>query len=81
MTATILPTPENTIEFLAEPALCDGRYYAKVAVPQGWDQVKAHCKLRLEFEGRIYGWSCWNSDRMESVFVSPAPRRLLARVC
>ena len=80
MKATILPAPENTVEFIAAPVCCDGRFFARVSVPQGWEQVKPHCNMRLEFEGRTYGWSCWDSDRMESVFVSPAPRRLLATV-
>ena len=39
----------------------------------GWDDVAKHNKHVLMFEGREYGWSCWNSDRMVSVFKSPLP--------
>ena len=36
-----------------------------------WDDVKKLNRKILKFEGREYGWSCWNSDRMVSVFRSP----------
>ncbi len=31
-------------------------------VPNGWDDVKKVCKKLLEFEGRLFAYSCWNSD-------------------
>lgn len=51
----------------------DGRWWLEIAIPNGWDDVKKHTKKILEYQGREYGWSCWNSDRMVSVFVSPPP--------
>ena len=51
----------------------DGYHWLEISVT-GWDDVKTHTKKILEYQGREYGWSCWNSDRMVSVFRSPAPR-------
>ena len=35
----------------------------------GWDEVKKYTKKVLLFDGRKFTFSCWNSDRMEIVFV------------
>lgn len=52
----------------------EGIHWIEIPI-SGWDEVKTHTKKILEFNGREYGWSCWNSDRMVSVFRSPALKR------
>lgn len=48
----------------------DGLHWLEIPVT-GWDEVKHHAKKIISFDGRDYGWSCWNSDRMVSVFRNP----------
>ena len=36
-----------------------------------WDGVRENARDILLFDGREYGWSCWNSDRLVSIFRSP----------
>jgi hypothetical protein len=48
----------------------DGVWWLYVKIT-GWDDVKKHCRKTFDYEGRTYGWSCWDSDRMVSVFRSP----------
>lgn len=35
---------------------------------EGWDDVKKVCKKVLEYDGREFVFSCWNSDRNDCVF-------------
>jgi len=39
-----------------------------VAVPNGWDDCKKLTQKVLEFEGKKYIWTGWNSDRNEAYF-------------
>ena len=39
----------------------------------GWADVRRFNRKVLEFEGRKYTWSCWNSDSMVSVFKTGQP--------
>jgi len=48
----------------------EGQRWLEIQV-SGWDDVEKHTKDILVFKDREYGWSCWNSDRMVSVFRSP----------
>ena len=48
----------------------EGHYWLEVAIADS-DEAMTYTKKILEFEGREYGWSCWNSDRMVVVFKSP----------
>jgi hypothetical protein len=64
-------TPPYSEELeITRAAECDGVHFIETPV-SGWDDVKPHARKLLSFEGRTYGWSCWNSDRMVSVFRSP----------
>jgi hypothetical protein len=64
MTATIIP---NEIEVIH--TVCGDREFLCFGVPNGWDDVKGVCKKVLEFEGRKFVFSCWNSDRLTCHFV------------
>jgi hypothetical protein len=46
-----------------------GQEYITFGIPNGWGDVKKVCKKVLEFDGRDFVFSCWNSDRMECTFV------------
>lgn len=45
-------------------------YYLTVSVPNGWEDVARLTARVLEFEGRHYGFTGWNSDRNEAYFKS-----------
>ena len=68
--ATIIPAPKDAIEVNSHCQMENGTYWLELKVSD-WDDVKKHNKDTLLFQGREYGWSCWNSDRMVSVFRSP----------
>jgi hypothetical protein len=44
------------------------REFITFDIPNGWDDVKKLCKKVLEFDGRNFEFSCWNSDKMTCVF-------------
>ncbi|NBW12678.1 MAG: hypothetical protein EBR82_32105 [Caulobacteraceae bacterium] len=44
--------------------------YLTVSVPNGWEDVSGLANKVLEFEGRRYGFSGWNSDKNEAYFKS-----------
>ena len=48
-----------------------GRAYLTISVPNGWDDVKKLTKKVLEFNGRLYTFTGWNSDRNECYFCRP----------
>jgi hypothetical protein len=43
-------------------------HYLTVSVPNGWADVKKVCKKVLQFEGRNYSFTGWNSDRNDCYF-------------
>ena len=65
----VTPPCSKEIE-VARQSDCDGTHFLETPVT-GWDDVKPHATMLLSFKGRTYGWSCWNSDRMVSIFRSP----------
>lgn len=67
-TATVSPT-EIPVRFDSRPDV--GRDFLTFDIPNGWDDVKKVCKKVLVYDGRKFTFSCWNSDRMECVFVAP----------
>lgn len=46
----------------------NGSHFLTVEVPNGWDDVKKISKKILEFEGRFYTFTGWNSDSMKCYF-------------
>lgn len=44
--------------------------FLTVSVPNGWEDVSPLVGRVLEFEGRNYGFTGWNSDRNEAYFKS-----------
>ena len=68
--ATVVPAPPDAIEVDSHCNTGDGLYWLELKVAD-WDDVRKHNKDILLFQGRQYGWSCWNSDRLVSVFRSP----------
>jgi hypothetical protein len=68
MTATILdkhvPVRHNVRKDV-------GREYLMLDVPEGWDDVKKICKKVLEFNGKKFTFTGWNSDRNECFFSAP----------
>jgi len=69
--------PESLAVMNAEVDL-SGAYWLTVGAPNGWDDVKPLTSRVLEFEGRQYGFTGWNSDRNVAYFRTGAP---VARVC
>lgn len=65
MKATIAPL-EIAVKHSVRPDV--GREFLSFPI-DGWDEVKKLTKKVLLFEGRKFTFSCWNSDRMECVFV------------
>lgn len=65
--ATVVPN-EISVRHSVRPDV--GREFITFDI-EGWDDVKKVCKKVLEFEGRKFVFSCWNSDRMECIFVRP----------
>lgn len=45
-----------------------GQCYLEVDVPEGWDDVKKICRKVLEFGGRDFSYTGWNSDRNVAFF-------------
>jgi hypothetical protein len=74
MQATVKPEDPSLVEISRHAVTDDGVHWIEIDI-SGWDDVRKTNKRTLIFEGREYGWSCWNSDRMVSVFKSPAPQR------
>ena len=64
MTAT--PANETGIEVL-DCRQIDGFWWIEVPTPNDWDDAKNLPKL-LNFDGRRYGWSCYNSDRHVAIY-------------
>ncbi len=51
----------------------DGQWWIRVGLDEAsWACVKKLPKA-LEYQGRIYGWTGWDSDRGQAYFRSPAP--------
>lgn len=75
MNATIVPNEIPILRYHTDEEGI-GWLYIKVEDADGdggWKDVKRTNEKVLEFEGRKYVWSCWNSDRMESVFKTSQP--------
>ena len=62
--------PIEGVEVIAAHRADDNTYWLTVECPQGWADVKKLTKKILRFEGRIYRWRSWNSDRNVSNFLS-----------
>ena len=56
--ATVSPA-----QFEVRHTVCDDVEFLAFDIPNGWDDVAPICKKLLEFEGRLFAFSCWNSDR------------------
>ena len=54
----------------ADPA---GVHWLTVSVPRGWDDVVVLTNRVLEYDGRRYAYSGWNSDRNAAYFRTGAP--------
>ena len=48
-----------------------GLEYIQFDVPNGWDDVKKVCKKALVYDGRKFGFSCWDSDKLICLFRRP----------
>jgi hypothetical protein len=55
-------------EISVEHSICGDREFLKFSVPNGWDDVKQFTGKVLEFDGRKFIFSCWNSDSLYCVF-------------
>jgi len=64
-TATIVPNVLPVKSHTERPGM---GHYITIDCPAGWDDVKKICKKVLEFEGRNYTFTGWNSDRNEAFF-------------
>lgn len=67
MNATISPT-EFAVNHAIRPDV--QREFISFSI-SGWDEVKKLTKKVLLYDGRKFTFSCWNSDRLEIVFVRP----------
>lgn len=75
MNATVIP---NEIPIHRHSTDEQGVGWLEIQI-EDWDDVKRTNRKVLEFEGRRYTWSCWNSDRMVSVFKTGLPVARLTR--
>lgn len=50
------------------PVVAVSHFGLRIDVPNGWDDVKKICKKVLEFDGKKYVFTGWNSDRNEVFF-------------
>ena len=64
---------QNALPIQSTATTEGGVHWLEVKLDNGWDDAKRHAKMVLEFEGRLYCWSCWNSDRNVSVFRTGLP--------
>jgi len=55
------------------------REMIRVAIPGGYDDVKKYSKLVLDFEGRTYTFTGWNSDTLEAYFKTGGAVATMAR--
>jgi len=81
MNATVIP---NEIPILRHHTDKDGTGWLYIKIEDqdgdgGWTDVKRNYRKVLEFEGRKYTWSCWNSDDMYSVFKTGQPIARISR--
>ena len=65
MKATIVPD-EIAVQYSLRPDV--QREFLSFPI-SGWDEVRKLTKKVLSYDGRKFTFSCWNSDRMEIVFV------------
>ena len=68
MKATIIPNEITVRHSIREEV---NREFLTVDVPEGWDDVKKICKKVLNFNGRKFTFTGWNSDRNEAFFTRP----------
>jgi len=45
-----------------------GREFLTIKVPNGWDDVKKITSKVLEYDGRAFVFTAWNSDRLDCHF-------------
>ena len=62
-TATIATVAKNKIAVLSYDGIA-----LHVDCPRGWDDVKKLTNKVLEYDGKLFVWSGWNSDRNVSFF-------------
>ncbi len=67
MNTTATFTNEFSVKHSIRPDV--NREFISWDVPNGWDDVKKVTKKVVLFDGRRFVFSCWNSDRLEVVFV------------
>lgn len=63
MTATIAKIDPTKIAVLSYDGIA-----LHVDCPNGWDDVKKLTKKVLQYDGKTFVWSGWNSDRNVSFF-------------
>lgn len=68
--ARIVP---DTFAVVSEDFDPSGVRWLTVGAPSGWDDVRPLTSRVLEFEGRQYGFTGWNSDRNVAYFRTGAP--------
>jgi hypothetical protein len=67
MTATI--TNEIAVEYCERPDV--NRAFLKIQVPNGWDDVLKIKEKVLEYNGRKFAFTGWNSDTNQCYFARP----------
>lgn len=60
---------EISVEYSERPDV--GRDFLTIDVPAGWDDVSRICKKVLEYNGRKFTFTGWNSDTLKCYFCAP----------
>ena len=81
MNATVIP---NEIPILRQYTDENGVGWLYISISNqdgdgGWTDVIRTYRKVLEYAGRKYTWSCWNSDDMYSVFKTGQPIATIGR--
>lgn len=69
-TAAVVP---DAVPILSATADCASAHWLTIPVPNGWDDVKTWAGRVLEYAGRRYAYSGWNSDRNVAYFRTGLP--------
>lgn len=75
-TASIVPNELAIDRHIPNSGGCEWIYFRI----SGWDDVEPYTRKVLEFDGRKFTFSCWNSDENYMVFRRPLTGVLTAKI-
>lgn len=69
ISTTARVTRDIPVRYTERPEV--NRDFLTLSVPNGWDDVRHLCKRVLDYQGRRFTFTGWNSDRLECFFAAP----------